>query len=183
MENNTVERLSTELKSNPSSFSEKMNHFSSYYIKQQQRPEYVLLELYNEITNHVLENLTLSNRIDHWGETYWMQVYPQNSGGHQMHDHFTGNEVYSWVHFLRPVKKCFHFIVNGQKVYPEQQNPGDYIVFPSWALHAVDRNDSNQDRVVIAGNVILNSISVGQKLSRCHMINRNVLVWETTGDD
>jgi len=188
MEDNTIERLSTELKSNPSSFSENANHFSSYYLECHQRPENVLHELYREITNHVLKNLTLSNRVEHWGETYWMQVYPPGSKGHGIHDHFTGNEAYSWVHFLRPIKKSFYFLIDGNKVYPKQQNPGDYIVFPSWALHGVDTNESSQERVVIAGNLILNTLIVNyssekQKITRCHKINRNVLVWETIDDD
>lgn len=183
LDDTTINNLSSQLKFNRGSYSERQNHFSSYYLKDDERPESVLSTLYQEITNHLLTQLTLAGRVDHWGDTYWMQVYPPGSGGHESHDHFTGNELYSWVHFLRPVKKSFNFIVDGQKVYPEQQNPGDFIVFPSWALHSVDVNDTDTDRVVIAGNLILNSLSVRQKLSRCHMINRNILVWETTGDD
>ena len=190
LDDTTIDDLSSKLKSNRDSYSNTENHFSSYYIHSDVRPEKVLRPLYKEITDHVLKQLTLSGRVDHWGETFWMQVYPSSNGhlrhksGHDIHDHWTGNEAYSWVHFLRPVKKCFYFLIDGKKMYPEQQNAGDYIVFPPWALHGVDVNDGNQERVVIAGNLIMNSVTVNyrsgrQKISTCHKINHNVLVWET----
>ena len=91
---------------------------------------------------------------------FWLQVYEPGSSGHDIHDHWSGNEMFSWVHFLKPVNKSFHFLVEGQKVYPKRQNPGDFIVFPSWALHAVDGNDTDDERVVIAGNVMMDSFNV-----------------------
>ena len=37
--------------------------------------------------------------------------------------------------------------------YFPEQNPGDFIVFPEWALHLVKPNTSGELRAVVAGNM------------------------------
>ena len=79
-----------------------------------------------------------------------------------------------------------HFtLVDGKKVYPEQQNAGDFIVFPSWALHQVDINDTFDDRVVIiAGNILwdtLNTVKEGKvtKQTKCFSVSDTLCLWES----
>ena len=62
----------------------------------------------------------------------------------------------SWVHFLKvPEQKCFKFTDSegNNSFYPDEQNSGDIIYFPSWAYHEIDPNRSDDLRVVIAGNI------------------------------
>jgi hypothetical protein len=180
VDSDTISHVVTKIKSNPNCWDGNLKQYSSYFIWD--RPECILNDFYMGISEVVTKDLTLYDRVE-YNQSYWTQIYPPNSHGHPKHDHFTGDEVYSWVHFLKPVNKSFHFLVNGEKVYPEQQNPGDYIVFPSWALHAVDDNLSDEERVVIAGNVVLRTISLDypsgrRKQNICHKINNNIILWE-----
>jgi hypothetical protein len=168
------------IKSNPDCWDENYRQWSSFHILD--RPESILNDFYLQVANKISSDLTLYNRVQ-FEQSYWMQIYPPNSKGHSRHDHFSGNELFSWVHFIKPMKPCFHFLVDGQKIYPPHQNAGDFIVFPSWALHAVDDNDSNSDRIVIAGNVGMKTLNTEyydgkSKFCACHKINSNILVWE-----
>ena len=91
-----------------------------------------------------------------------MQIYNSKlSSTHSIHDHFTTHEMFSWVHFVRPTQqKCFFYIDSkGNKTYPDQHQ-NRFIVFPSWLQHGVDPldNETTQERVVIAGNVMFDSI-------------------------
>ena len=84
---------------------------------------------------------------------FWIQVYNKLSN-HPIHDHFGcgDNVVISFVHFLRPVDICFEFTDERQSLVPQQQE-GDLIVFPSYVTHRVKQHDSNENRIVVAGNI------------------------------
>ena len=155
-----IDSLVSDLKKDDRSFGKEIKFYSSYYLPVSERPEKRLTSVYNDIITKGSKQLGLFNRAD-LAVPFWMQVYPKDGGAHKFHMHFCGQEILSWVHFLRPSsKKCFHFINhNGNKVYPENQKPGDFIVFPSWALHAVDVNTDESDRVVVSGNVGIEFIS------------------------
>ena len=46
------------------------------------------------------------------------------------------------------------FIDNaGNTLIPDEQLSGDIIAFPSWLWHEVLPNESNQERIVISGNI------------------------------
>ena len=114
---------------------------------------------YDGIVSDVCKDLTLYNR-GIFSNYYWIQVYTQNGGSIGIHHHHKENGVFSWVHFIKPSsKKCFYFINHeGQRIYPEEQNEGDFIVFPSWAAHAADPNQDKDDRIIIAGNVFTSAM-------------------------
>lgn len=160
IDESTIEPMVDKLKMIPKSYNHNFNHHSSFYLDAKDRPEECLHSFYMEILNQVTKDLTLYNRIK-YNYPFWMQVYGKNTKSfHGQHDHFSGAEILSWVHFIRPTsKKCFHFVdVNGENVYPKQDK-GDFIVFPSWALHKIDSNTSDEERVVTAGNLSPNQIS------------------------
>ena len=94
--------------------------------------------------------------------------------------HFTGQEILSWVHFIRPTsKKCFYFIDGtGHHTYPHQHE-GDFIMFPSWMMHGADPNTEDEDRCVVAGNIILHKIDSPRLVSTSHWVNENITLWET----
>tara|TARA_Y100001968_G_scaffold317964_1_gene347606 strand:+ start:227 stop:802 length:576 start_codon:yes stop_codon:yes gene_type:complete len=159
-----LDPIIVDLKNHPTCYSPKAKYYTSYFTPDYQRPERGLVFQYKDILDQAFKDLTLYKRIEydlHKCISFWMQLYPQNGGTITSHHHYTEKNIFSWVHFLRPSsKKCFHFINhNGNKVYPENQKPGDFIVFPSWALHAVDVNTDESDRVVVSGNVGIDFIS------------------------
>ena len=185
IEESTIEPMVDKLKTYPKAYNHKFNHHSSYYLNHQDRPENCLHTFYLEILNQVTKDLTLYNRI-RFKYPFWMQVYGKNTrSNHGQHDHFSGGEALSWVHFIQPTaQKCFHFVdVNGENVYPKQDK-GDFIVFPASALHRVDNNTSNQARIIIAGNVGFEQISVEHvdnviQVSTLTEVSKFVRVWET----
>jgi len=73
-----------------------------------------------------------------------------------VHNHFTSaGDLLSWVHFVQvPDKKLFFFQLGDKKVYPETQNSGDLIVYPSYAPHGVDvMTEGDEPRFVVVGNI------------------------------
>ncbi len=84
----------------------------------------------------------------------WAQIYtPTNNSRHPAHNHWSDVAVdFSWVHFIKtPDKRCFRF-TNG---HIPPQNDGDFIIFPSWAVHTILPFSGECDRMVVAGNVML----------------------------
>ena len=133
--------------------------YSTYFIDN--RPEYIFERFYGSIIKEVLDDVGLSERMK-YKNNFWMQIYESKiSIAHSVHDHFTTHEMFSWVHFVRPTQqKCFFYIDSkGNKTYPDQHQ-NRFIVFPSWLQHGVDPldNETTQERVVIAGNVMFDSI-------------------------
>jgi len=181
VDSDTIESISSELKTIPKAHFLDQGLYSSYRLSAEEGPNFILNDFYGQVIEHVCKQLTTYERSRYrWH--FWLQVYEPGSSGHDIHDHWSGNEMFSWVHFLKPVNKSFHFLVEGQKVYPKRQNPGDFIVFPSWALHAVDGNDTDDERVVIAGNVMMDALNVDYnnghvKYTTCTTITKDVYVW------
>lgn len=86
--------------------------------------------------------------------SFWLQIYDKTSQ-HPIHDHFGcgDNVVVSFVHFLKPVdKNCFRF-TDGREIEIPQQEEGDLIVFPPYVSHQVVSHTSNENRVILAGNI------------------------------
>lgn len=82
-------------------------------------------------------------------------MYDHTTDGHGTHSHFDGGPALSWVHFVDvPKQKCFYFLDSfGNKHYPNHQSSGDFIVFPSWALHGCDKVSQSEERIIAAGNL------------------------------
>ena len=78
---------------------------------------------------------------------------------HRPHHHASLNtkldSIISWVHFIDvPDQKCFRFTdMKGNYFFPEEQNTGDIICFPSWLWHEVVPNESDKKRLVVSGNI------------------------------
>jgi len=129
------------------------NYHSSYFIEPSSRPETDYLgDFYTNLCDEICYDLFLKGKAELRYET-WMQVYTNRSKTFLKHDHFSGNEFLSWIHFVDVgLEKCFHFVApDGRKHYPKQ-NKGDIIVFPSWIDHAADP-PSDGERVIVAGNI------------------------------
>ena len=175
----TIDPIVSDIKKDDRSFRKEENFYSSYHLPVKDRPEEKLSPLYNDIILEGVTKLGLSGRSD-LTVPYWMQIYEKGGGGYGFHMHFTGQEIISWVHFLRPSsKKCFYFMdSNGEMTYPHQ-NEGDFIMFPSWMMHGVDPNTEDEDRCVVAGNIILDKIECPGLSSLSHRVTDNIILWET----
>jgi len=146
------------------------NFYTNYYHKDTE--DFILKDYYKNNLKVVLQHLGLENRCEYKIDQ-WVQVYDNKTEGFGYHDHFTGTEFLSWIHFIKvPKQKCFHFIDSlGNKQYPDNQSDGDFLVFPSWALHAADKVEEEFDRVVVSGNISIK-----------HYISSPVL-WSTVEDE
>ena len=125
--------------------------YTTYRLSKWNRPEEEIVKSYQPIIDEFMSDLGLSHY--RYRLNTWCQVY---DGGQETHDHYMlgCSTILSFVHFLRPVGKFNYFIDSkGEKWYPKQDE-GDFIVFPSWALHGIEPS-YGKERVVIAGNVRL----------------------------
>jgi hypothetical protein len=138
----------------------------------------ILGDYYDPIVNNMMSDLGIAHRTRYICKP-WIQLYNSKTKGHERHDHFSGSEFISWVHFLKvPTQKCFYFMDSyGNKIYPEYQSSGDFICFPSWAFHGVDKvEEDNFDRIIVSGNIIIKyyeSVYVGLESN----IVNNATLW------
>lgn len=130
--------------------------YSSYNASQSRHFPPEIESFYDDKLNEILYHLDLLDRTVN-DIFKWCQIYNKSTSGfHPTHTHFSGDQLLSMVHFIRAPKdqKCFYFISKGEKYYPDTQNSGDFIVFPSWASHGVDPVDhDNNDRIIVSINI------------------------------
>ena len=135
---------------------------TTFYVDQRIRTEKKFNSRYDQIVEDIVKNVGLYRMVKYEYQ-YWAQLYLQNHK-HTPHQHSRKiheeprkweEVIMSWVHFLDvPKQKCFRFLDNdGNFLVPNEQSSGDLIVFPSWVWHEVLPNKSNQERIVISGNI------------------------------
>ena len=117
-------------------------------------PNYDICEplygFYNRLIKRALFGLTLLHAG--FDQSIWAQIYVKGTDGHHKHNHHSVHDQLSWVHFIKtPDKKCFRF-TNG---FVPPQDDGDFILFPSWAVHEIQPHSEKDDRIVTVGNVSL----------------------------
>lgn len=149
----TIDTIVSQLRENEKSLDSDLNYHTSYFLNDEDKPELIFMNQYREICDQISKDMGLYHRSGLSFEI-WMQVYTNQSKTFNRHEHFSGNEFLSWVHFLRqPEEQNFYFLNSeGQKIYPEVKQ-GDLIAFPSWVLHAAAPPKSEGDRVIISGNI------------------------------
>jgi hypothetical protein len=141
------------------------NIYTSFYSSH--REEKFLSDFYYEVIAEFMKSIHLYHKT-RYSLDFWCQMYLPNQGGHVRHHHFGGHQLFSFVHFIKSPDKCFRFETASGDEYPESQNDGDFIVFPSWATHGVDTNRGTEERIVVAGNVLLDYMEhVYEDTSRC----------------
>ncbi len=130
------------------------NHLTTYFDDDDLSDFFT--DFYDQVGAQIMKKIGLYSRTK-FETTYWSQIYSKCMN-HSSHNHCSfecEESIISWVHFINvPEQKCFKFTDNdGNVFYPPEQRNGDIIYFPSWAYHAVDPNETNDIRVVIAGNI------------------------------
>ena len=144
----------------------------------------IIQKYYEDLISDLMVGLSLKTRTDYvW--YWWAQLYNSNTSGHDIHDHFNGYEHISWVHFVEtPIQRCFYLLNdNNEKYYPEKQNSGDFISFPAWAKHGVDKVvDDGFDRLIVAGNIEINHFKLfgeGKKYDiKLEDFNEDYIIWK-----
>lgn len=119
------------------------------------------VDFYAKIVYDFMERKNLHNNGTYsWN--FWWQVYDPKvvNSKHPRHDHFSCGDdtIVSFVHFLKTNgDKCFRFVndYNDGHSYVDEQD-GDMIFFPSWALHDVLPPVTGV-RAVISGNIMVTS--------------------------
>ena len=130
---------------------------STFVYCENDRPDIKYNDMYSKIVENITKNVGIYNNIL-YDYTYWTQMYDNNMC-HKPHNHAKLDpnfvDIISWVHFVDvPEQKCFRFLDNdGNFLVPDEQSSGDIIVFPSWVWHEVLPNKSNEERIVISGNI------------------------------
>jgi len=119
-----------------------------------------LLQIYTPIIKRELTEQRLFEADPQGIYSYqhiWAQIYTKQLGkGNGVHHHFSHpSTVVSWIHFVEaPKEDCLHWeLDSGKKVYPQPQRSGKLIFFVPWAWHGVDPVTSQDERIVVAGNV------------------------------
>ena len=128
------------------------------FVPEHPNPEVIWLKKYSAIISDIMSNMGLETTT-RYSYNLWGQLYLQGHK-HKPHHHFntdknSSNSVISFVHFIKPADKpLFQFLnLKGDQVTPKNQKKGDIILFPSWLLHTVLPNKSNEERFIIAGNI------------------------------
>ena len=152
---------------------------TSFVFKQQERPEMLFVERYLDI----VEDITKSCGIFHLSTfvwSFWSQLYGKGHF-HEPHNHASiGSEDFdadiSFVHFLDiSEQKCFRFTdMLGNVFYPPEQSSGDIIWFPSWVWHEVMPLETDEQRLVVAGNVKFTHFDTLEEFRKTHPLDRNL---------
>ena len=155
-----LNQLREELKSVESKkYPKNQDNVSTYFLPRHRSPDRDYDNLYCSIVENITKNVGLYHRTKYF-YTYWSQLYRKGMI-HQPHHHahedkMVSSEI-SWVHFINvPEQKCFRFTdTMGNILVPEEQNNGDIICFPSWVWHEVLSHESDDVRIVVAGNITI----------------------------
>ena len=132
-------------------------HVTTFFLSPNQKPEDKYKNIYSSIVEDITKNVGIYYKTKYLF-SYWLQLYDKNMM-HRAHHHADVDDnldtIISWVHFIDvPKQKLFRFTdTTGNFFVPEEQNQGDIICFPSWVWHEVLPNNSNERRVVLAGNI------------------------------
>ena len=133
-----------------------VRQISTYHYNMDNKPDNIFKEIYDVIVEDILKSVGVLKNVE-YKHTFWAQLY-QKGMLHAPHHH--GEDDISWVHFLNvPKEKLFRFTDTEGNVYvPQEQNNGDIICFPSWLWHEVLPNETDEDRLVTAGNIKITNL-------------------------
>lgn len=184
LDNSIHNQLVKELKSE-TFYESSENLYTSYRKSNLFDQTGIIGKYYDSLISEIMSDLSLKERSN-YTMRWWAQLYNSNTAGHNDHDHFTGYECVSWVHFVNtPKQKCFYFINDkNEKFYIDHQSSGDFIVFPSWAKHGAEKViEDNFDRLIVAGNIGMQYIrNVEGKynlvLQPPKIAHQNLIVWK-----
>jgi len=119
-------------------------------------------DFYSVIVEKMMKKFSLYE-ISRYSWKGWYQSYFSFTEGHSPHTHMGFHELFSFVHFLSvPEKPCFYFLIDDKKQYINEKN-GDFVIFPSWAIHGVD-SISTGERKVFSGNVSYSFIKLTETM-------------------
>ena len=120
-----------------------------------------LLQIYSPVIKKELEEQRLFEADSTAIYSYqhiWAQIYTKSlREGISAHHHYPDrSNLFSWIHFVDvPDEDCLYWeMQSGKKIYPQPQQSGKIIFFIPWTWHGVDPIHSQEERIVVAGNVI-----------------------------
>ena len=144
-----IDIVISKLKKIPIKDNQFKNHSS--FFPNSIKPEAIWSNNYNKILEDALSNVGIYQHV-RYDYSYWAQLY-LDGGSHGIHNHTPNFEI-SFAHFIKaPNESLFRFTNTIGDYYVPKQKEGDIIFFPSWVWHEVIANESNTERLVVAGNI------------------------------
>jgi len=134
------------------------DNYSSYFYKENY-PERIWNKSYDLIMADLLKSVGIY-QTSKYSYKYWAQFYMRKNL-HSVHNHFNTSQKndLSFVHFLKVTETpLFRFVNLEGEYFLPKQDEGDLICFPSWVWHEVIPNESDQERLVVAGNIVINEM-------------------------
>ena len=122
-----------------------VEHLSAIYLANGYQNEY---ENYDNFDGSTVQRYLNFGGIDFSGTT------------DKSYSYFLGKEIISFNHIIDASNnKCFYFLDDdNNKIYPDQQESGDFFAWPPWRIHGVDKvQEPNVNRLIVAGNIWLDS--------------------------
>ena len=120
-----------------------------------------LIDIYTPVLKSILTEhglFSCDRKAIYSFQHIWAQIYTKEFGrGIGAHHHYPSHQnLISWIHFVDvPKEDCLYFeFESGKKIYPQPQRSGNLVFFPPWVMHGVEPVVSQEDRVVVAGNVL-----------------------------
>ena len=138
----------------------------------------LLVPFYRDKMQEVMTVMGLQDRSA-YQFNLWLQGYTKRTPGHPNHAHFSGDEILSWSHIIKSVdQNPFYFESGGGvKIHPDVQSSGDINVWPAWVMHGADPLTVEGNRIIIAGNIMLQAVTDHQITAQCTKTQSNEKEW------
>lgn len=131
--------------------------YTNFGNHKQDTDEKVLYDILNNFYNDKMKEFMISmnyqGAVFNW--EWWFQVYEPGSTGFLPHSHPANCKfTVSWTHFIEPLDESnFCFYYGKDNLEPINEKKNEIIFFPGFAWHKVLPNNSNKNRITIAGNI------------------------------
>jgi hypothetical protein len=137
--------------------------YGSFLNLSRKKEEFELFEKLNEFYSPIIDRFM--NDIGQYKNSnykweIWWQIYEPNSSGFKIHKHCGKKgdpNVISFNHFVKtiPERSFFNWVFGNRFEIPHEEKEGEIIFFAGHAFHRVDKNDTDDIRLTISGNIYM----------------------------
>jgi len=120
-----------------------------------------LEEFYSPIIDSFMKQIGHYKDVTYNWEIWW-QIYEPYSSGFNIHKHTGGVEnassLISFNHFVKtiPNRSFFTWVFGNKREILHEEIQDQLIFFAGHAFHRVQKNDTNQYRLTVSGNILMN---------------------------
>jgi len=118
-----------------------------------------LNKFYSPIIDKFMDDIGQYKNSNYKWEIWW-QLYEPNSPGFKIHKHCGRKgdpQVISFNHFVKTIsgRSFFTWVFGNKKEILHEEVEGDIIFFAGHAFHKVQKNDTDEYRLTISGNIYM----------------------------